>query len=246
MATPLYDTGGEKCWVECARGTAAARARRSLRRRRGLGDTGAVTVLGPLDHARLLASAATLALAATLLSGCPHNFITQPITREGGQWRATLRALHDGPNVIRPTGWTAYYAVHGRRLLHATFEVTNLAPDPRPFDYAECVMDNDRIGVSPGLVTTRNGLWMAIDHVESYGTAETSTRMLTYSYPEFRFPTRIECPGMQFDIPQPGDAATATGAAPASSRPVVAPTPAPPPVETTPAPWASDPPGSGS
>jgi hypothetical protein len=172
-------------------------------------------------RAQRLFSVAVAVLGAAALAGCqlPPNLIAHPITRQHAGWRATLVRLDDGPNIIRPSGWTAHYAGLNRRLLHATFEITNTALIPRSFSYARCVMALGDLAAAPGLVTTRSGIWMAIADIESYGPGESSTRMLTYSYPLVESPTRLDCPGMRFDLtpdaPPTAPAVAATAAIPA-------------------------------
>ena len=106
-------------------------------------------------------------------------------------------------------GYTEYSPERGMRFLHATFKFRNDSPQPRPFGYDACDLDLEKDRVLPGLVVRVMGVMSEMPRTETYAPGEESWRMLTFSYPEGRMPTRIKCAYVTFELvhlPPPGSA----------------------------------------
>jgi hypothetical protein len=165
-----------------------------------------------IDRAACASRVAGLALAITGLgvAGCGTVLVSEPIERRGDGWTIILERLSDGPNTIRPMGYTEYSPERGMRFLHATFKFRNDGPQPRPFGYDACDLDLEKDRVLPGLVTRSMGVMSEMPRTEVYAPGEESWRMLTFSYPEGRMPTRIKCAYVTFELahlPPPGGGA---------------------------------------
>jgi hypothetical protein len=158
------------------------------------------TLRGPRASRVAAALALTLAATALLASGCATVLVSEPIERHGDGWTIILRRLADGPNSIQPMGYTVYSPERGMRFLHATFKFRNDAPQPRQFSYDACDMDLEQDRVLPGMVVRVMGIMSEMPRTETYAPGEESWRMLTFSYPEGRFPTRIKCAYVTFEL----------------------------------------------
>lgn len=143
---------------------------------------------------------AAFALVSVLSVGCAHTLVSQPIERHGDGWTITLQRLTDGPNTVQPSGNTRYVPERGQRFLHATLVFRNDAPQARKISYDACDLDLEQQFVVPGLVMRARGIATEMDKTESYAPGETSWRMLTFSYPEGRYPTRIRCAYVTFEL----------------------------------------------
>ena len=78
-------------------------------------------------------AALTLAITGLAVAGCGTVLVSEPIERRADGWTIILERLTDGPNTIRPMGYTEYSPERGMRFLHATFKFRNDSPQPRPF-----------------------------------------------------------------------------------------------------------------
>lgn len=134
-----------------------------------------------------------LVLALALASaGCGTTLIGSDVQRQGDGWTMVLQRLRDGPNQLRPMGYTVYEPEGGLRFLHAYFKLRNDSAQTRLFSYDACGLDLGDDRVLPGMVTRYNGLMSKMDKTETFPPGDTSYRMLTFSYPEGRLPTRIK------------------------------------------------------
>ena len=150
------------------------------------------------------ASSAPLLLTVVLASiGCGTTLISSDIERRADGWTIVLQRLRDGPNQIRPMGYTVYEAPSGQRLIHAYLKVRNDGPRPRVFSYGACDLDLGAENILPGLITRYNGLMTTVENNETYPPGDVSYRDLTFTYPEGRLPTRLKCGYVTFDVPQP-------------------------------------------
>jgi hypothetical protein len=144
--------------------------------------------------------------AALLLSfaaaGCGTVLVNEPIERRGDGWTVILRRLMDGPNSIAPMGNTTYTPEKGMRFIHATFKIRNDGPKPRAYSYDACDLDLEGDVVLPSMITRAMGLMSEMPRTETYAPGEDSWRMLTYAYPKGRFPTRIRCAYVTFELVQ--------------------------------------------
>ena len=148
------------------------------------------------------AFASALVVAGVLAAGCATTLVSEPIERRGDGWTVILERLTDGPNSIQPMGYTQYVPGKGERLLHATFKIRNDGPQPRQYSYDACDLDLERQLILPGMVTRAMGLMSEMPRTETYAPGESSWRMLTFSYPVRRFPTRIKCAYVTFELVQ--------------------------------------------
>ncbi|HXI58568.1 MAG TPA: hypothetical protein VNO55_21015 [Polyangia bacterium] len=139
---------------------------------------------------------------ALLIAGCGTVVIRKEITRQADGWTIVLQRLRDGPNSVGPVGNTVYHPEPGMRFIHAFLRFKNDDRQTRKFSYDACDLDLDDEFVVPAIVTRYNGLMSVIDKDESYPPADVSYRALAFSYPVGRFPKRLKCALMTFDIPQ--------------------------------------------
>jgi len=146
--------------------------------------------------------ASVVSVLGVLAAGCATTLVSESIERRADGWTVTLKRLTDGPNSIMPTGNTNYMPEHGMRFLHATFTFQNDGPQPRNYGYDACDLDLERELVVPSMVTRAMGVMSEMPKTETYAPGEKSWRMLTYSYPVGRFPTRIKCAYVTFDLVQ--------------------------------------------
>ena len=160
------------------------------------------TVSGPPGRLSVATVASALAVAGVLAAGCATTLVSEPIERRGDGWTVILKRLTDGPNSIQPMGYTQYLPRKGDRFLHATFKIRNDGPQPRQYSYDACDVDLEQDLILPGMVTRVMGVMSEMPKTETYGPGESSWRMLTYSYPVGRFPTRIKCAYVTFDLVQ--------------------------------------------
>jgi hypothetical protein len=142
-----------------------------------------------------------LALGA-LAASCAPALISDPVTRTGDGWTFVLERFSDGPNEIRPMGYTVYEAERGQRLLHAWLRFRNDAAAPRVFGYDACDLDLDDRPVLPGLVVRYNGVASVMEKNERFAAGEENARHLVFSYPEGRLPARLQCATVSFPIPR--------------------------------------------
>jgi hypothetical protein len=152
-------------------------------------------------HARILAGLAVSMLGAV---GCATTttLISDPVTRQADGWSLKLERFSDGPNEIRPMGYTVYEPHKGARFLHAWLRFRNDSGQTRLYGYDGCDLDLDGGQVLPGMVTRYMGVMSIIEKNESYPPGDENARRLTFSYPEGRRPTRLKCGLVTFEIPQ--------------------------------------------
>jgi hypothetical protein len=152
----------------------------------------------------------TIVVAAVLCTaGCGTVLISSDVERHGDGWAVILQRLRDGPNQIRPTGYTVYSAPSGNRILHAYFKITNETGQTRVYGYDSCDMDYNGDRVVPGMVLRYNGIFSEMERSETYRPGETDYRVLAFIYPDGPLPARIQCGPLRFDVP------AGPGAAPA-------------------------------
>jgi hypothetical protein len=149
-----------------------------------------MTAVRPSTRAALLAAAAACAASCTILN----------IVRQTEGWTLTLQRASDGPNYVKPAGFTAYKPPHGARFINLYLVIKNDAGEARWFGYDSCAVDLDNEWLVPSLVTSYMGLLVKINGNEEYSAGESSHRMLTYAYPKGRSPTRARCGGAIFEL----------------------------------------------
>jgi hypothetical protein len=138
------------------------------------------------------------ATAILLAGGCATTLVSEPIERRADGWTITLDELTDGPNEVGTLGG-AYRPLPGMRFLHATFTFRNDSAQPRRFGYDACDLDLEQERLVPGFVAPALGM---DSKTETYAPGARMQRTLTFSYPEGRFPTRIKCAYVTFDLVQ--------------------------------------------
>jgi hypothetical protein len=139
---------------------------------------------------------ATLVAAGLLAAGCATTLVSEPVERRGDGWTITLRELTDGPNEVSVFGG-AYRPELGMRFLHATLTFRNDSPKRRQFGYEACDLDLEQERVLPHIFSPPLGM-----NSETFAPGQSSSRTLTFSYPEGRFPTRIKCAYVTFELVQ--------------------------------------------
>jgi hypothetical protein len=139
-----------------------------------------------------------VALAAT---GCGTTLIADDIKRDGDSWTMTLQRLRDGPNQFTPSGNTTYHPDSGNRFIFAYVKFRNDAPVARVFSYQACDLDAGNDVIIPSMISRYNGIATVLDDKESYDPGEVSNRILVFTYPEGRMPTRLRCAYVTFAIP---------------------------------------------
>src|SRR3954462_11997211 len=97
----------------------------------------------------LLLVAVAVALTAI---GCGTALISSDVERRADEWTIVLQMLRDGPNQVRPMGYTVYEAPSGERLIHAYLKVRNDSRQSRVFGYDSCDLDLGQERVLPGLI----------------------------------------------------------------------------------------------
>jgi len=157
----------------------------------------------------LLLLVGVVVLGAFGTIGCGTTLINSDVERRADEWTIVLQVLRDGPNQVRPMGYTVYEAPSGERLIHAYLKVRNDSRQSRVFGYDSCDLDLGQDRVLPGLITRYNGVMSKLDSTEMYPPGDVNYRNLSFTYPEGRLPTRLKCGNMTFDVPQP--AAVAAG-----------------------------------
>jgi len=158
----------------------------------------------------MIPSKPLLLLTVVLASiGCGTTLIGSDVERRADEWTIVLQYLRDGPNQIRPMGYTVYEPPSGSRFIHAYLKVRNDSRQTREFGYDSCDLDLGGEGVVAGLITRYNGVMSEMDKKEIYPPGDVNYRNLTFTYPEGRLPTRLKCGNVTFDVPQP--AAVAAG-----------------------------------
>jgi hypothetical protein len=160
-------------------------------------------------RARACNACLPLLLSTAVLAsiGCGTTLIGSDIERRADGWTIVLQYLRDGPNQIRPMGYTVYEPPSGARFLHAYLKVRNDSAQTRVFGYDSCDLDLGDQSVVAGLITRYNGVMSEMDKSETYPPGDVNYRSLTFTYPEGRLPTRLKCGNVTFAVPQPAAAA---------------------------------------
>lgn len=161
--------------------------------------------MGRLSHAgRAAGKSGPRRLALTLLmaAGCGTTLIADAVTRQADGWVFILQRLRDGPNSVAVTGNTIYKPESGQRLIWAYFKIQNSGDRPRVMGYDACDLDMADGHALPALVTPYNGISYEMEKNETYPPGSSNYRVLIFSYPEGRMPTRLKCADMIFEIPK--------------------------------------------
>jgi hypothetical protein len=157
-----------------------------------------------------LAEIASLVLLALAAAGCGTTLISDAVTERGDGWTMVLDRFSDGPNSVRPMGYTEYQPKSGQKFLHAWLRFRNDAGAPRTFGYDACDLDLEGgADVLPSLVVRYNGVATLMERNETYAPGEESARHLTFAYPEGKLPTRLRCATVTFAIPRAAPQAAA-------------------------------------
>jgi hypothetical protein len=139
------------------------------------------------------------AVAILLAGGCATTtLVSEPVVRRADGWTITLEELIDGPNEF--SSWGGKYKPEpGMRFLHATFTFRNDGDQRRSFGYDACDLDLEQDRLVPAFVSPGSG---KESRSETYAPGARLQRTLTFSYPEGRFPTRIKCAYVTFELVQ--------------------------------------------
>jgi hypothetical protein len=140
------------------------------------------------------------------LTGCGTTLISHPIERQSDGWTVRLDRMAEGydspplgAGLLTPG--TIYKPDDGQRFLHLYLKIRNDAATRRPFHYDQCDLDLGDRHIEPGLVINYNGPVHEIPTPEAYDAGEESARWLIFSYPEHRYPTRLQCQALTIDFP---------------------------------------------
>jgi hypothetical protein len=142
-----------------------------------------------------------LGLSVVWAVGCGTTLVAGSVTRQADGWVIVLERLRDGPNSFQPVGHTIYHPQSGERLIWSYIKVQNNTGQTRVFGYDACDLDLGADRILPAFVTRYNGVASELDRNESYPPGDVNTRLLIYSYPEGRLPTRLKCADMTFEVP---------------------------------------------
>jgi hypothetical protein len=87
-------------------------------------------------------------------------------------------------------------------------KIRNDAPTRRVFHYDGCDLDLSNDHVPTGLIINSGGIVRQIETTEPYEGGEQNSRWLIFSYPEGKYPTRLECGRVTIEFPPLGPEAS--------------------------------------
>lgn len=141
----------------------------------------------------------TLIIASSI--SCARVIINQPLNRQGDSWDLSLRKLTDGPNQYS-AGNIRHIPAAGERFIWAHVTLHNNQPVARKFNFDRCDLDSGDVAIVPALIDMDAAINWDADREPEMAANETVTRLLIFSYPRERSPTRLSCAPMVFPLPQ--------------------------------------------
>jgi len=143
-----------------------------------------------------------LGAASANLAGCGTTLISHPIERQSDGWTIRLVSMAEEPTGAGVlTSVTIHKPDDGKRPLYVVLRIRNDGGTRRPFSYDSCDLDLGSENVRPGVVTNYSGVARHFEATEPYDAGEESSRSLTFSYPDGRYPTRLKCQGITIAFP---------------------------------------------
>ena len=116
------------------------------------------------------------------------------VERRADGWTVLLDGLRDGPDGLAISGGMYdrrdYTPPDGQRYLWAFMEIRNDLGRDHVFDYDRCDLDLDGRRVVPTVISRYKGPTAELQRTESFSPGEVSHRILLFTYPVGRLPTR--------------------------------------------------------
>jgi hypothetical protein len=131
-------------------------------------------------------------LCALLATACGTTLLNRPIESKAKEWTLVVDKLRDGPNSYG-TGNGHIEPESGARFLWFNVRLRNDAAVTRSFNYDRCDVDAGEERLLPSIVDRDIAINAEAPGVEELEPGEEITRILIFTYPEERMPTRLQC-----------------------------------------------------
>jgi len=129
---------------------------------------------------------------ALFLAACGSTLMNQRVETKAKGWTLVLKKIKDGPDDYA-TGNGHFVPPSGKRFLSFAVTLRNDEGTARLFNYSRCDLDVGPDRALPVLVDKDMVINVLADEEETLKPREELPRVLIFSYPNDRLPTRLAC-----------------------------------------------------
>jgi hypothetical protein len=140
-----------------------------------------------------------LGLSLGGLSACTSVLLNTPVTKRADGWVVTLNQVKDGPSEY--VGDVTVTPGKGEKLIWTILTVKSELSQEETFSYDACVLYAEDRACQPVMVDRNEQKPAAVDRAEAYNPGQERTRLLIYTYPKERRPSRMQCNNIVLPIP---------------------------------------------